>query len=816
MTFAIKLFLARFADLVEQAWPALWPGVPAVISFCALGLIGLWPAAPLWLHIPALLLLVGLTAYTVLRLWRRWTWPSREAGLARLERDNALAYQPLRKTVRDQAVHGRGPADALWQAHLNRMAAQSANVKSPRPRLSWVSLDRYAFTSAAFIALAIGLFMAGDQSGVRLAESFMPNMGGAPAQVDVEVRALAPSYTGIAPLLLTAFNADSPASDPITLPAGTTLEMRLKGGWRTPRAVLAGKETVFETAGKNTFSLTMMAVAADGLSIRQGGRVQYTWPGRFETDQPPQIAIQDLPERTMSDALFFNYEIWDDYGIERTAMFLRPKDDPASPQRFDIPTPKINPRDRETRRFTKDLTASRWAGRPVTVQLEAWDGLDQKGQSEPLEMLLPERAFEHPLSAEIIQQRKRLFFENGSRLGVAQWLGNVSRAPARFDESLWAFSMLRSAHYRLTRHDSQDVIDEVTQQLWEIATYLEDGGVSQERAAMRDAMEQMMSALEAADTEAFDALSRELEAKIADLMSKQMQQMKGQDMPEGMEGGDMRMVDSSTLERMMQQMRDLAAAGDMAGAMEMLEAIQSLMENLNSAPGPSQEMLEQAQAAQDALEDLNALMEDQRALMNQTVRQALEGAQQDGDNQGGEQNGGQQQGGEQPGGQGGEQADGQGGLASGYEGLQGQQSGLEGAGRALGQRLSDAGVPVPGGLENASGSMGQAAARLGQQRGLPALRAQADALRNLEAAQKALESQVEQMMQQIRQQSSGRDPFGRPDGRSLSDGQVKIPTEAEAKRAREIRDELQRRLGDPTRSLLERSYFKRLLEQFSR
>ncbi|MEM7569458.1 MAG: DUF4175 family protein [Pseudomonadota bacterium] len=802
--FALKLFLARCAGMLEGVWQALWPGIPIVLVFCGLGLLGLWPALPLWLHVPVLIALLGFMGITLYRAARLISWPSRADGLARLERDNALAHQPLRKTLTQQEVHGRGAAaDGLWQAHLRRLADERKAIGTPAPRLSWLSQDRYALTSAALLTLVIGLVAAGDESSGRLFASFAPNLGGAPANVDVEVRALPPEYTGLPPMLLTAFSPVGGQAEPMILPAGTQLEMRLSGGWRTPSARFDDEDYRFETVGQNQYRLTIEAPITQAFSIRQGQRTQYDWHGRFEADQPPTIALTELPQRSTSDALFFSYEVGDDYGIERAALFLRPQDNPASPQQFEVPTPSIEAGTVETRRFSKDLTASRWAGRPVRLTLKAWDGLGQTGQSEPLEMLLPERAFQHPLAREIIQQRKRLFFENGSRLGVAQWIGAASAAPARFDDSLWAFTMLRSAYYRLTRHDSQAVIDDVTDQLWEIATYLEDGGITQGREAMRQAMEDMMSALEAADTEKFNALSRELEAKIADLMAKQMQQLQNQQTPQGMTNGEMRMIDSSTLERMMQQMRDLAAAGDMAGAMQMLEAIQSLMENLNSSPGPSQEMLEQAQAAQDALEDLNALIEDQRSLMNQTVRQALDGAQE-----------GPQQNGTQQGNQNGDQQGG--GQSAGYQGLQGEQRGLEGTGQSLGQRLSDAGVPVPSGLENANEAMGQAAQRLGDGRGLPALRSQADALRNLEAAQQDLEGQVEQMMQQIRAQSSGRDPFGRPDGRSLSSGQVKIPTEAEAKRAREIRDELQRRLGDPSRSLLERSYFKRLLEQFSR
>ena len=79
-----------------------------------------------------------------------------------------------------------------------------------------------------------------------------------------------------------------------------------------------------------------------------------------------------------------------------------------------------------------------------------------------------------------------------------------------------------------------------------------------------------------------------------------------------------------------------------------------------------------------------------------------------------------------------------------------------------------------------------------------------------------MENQLSQMMQQLQNMAMGRDPLGRPGGSGTGAGAVKIPTEAEAKRARAIREELQKRLSDPSRSTLERTYLRRLLERFGR
>ncbi|MGD9868544.1 MAG: DUF4175 family protein, partial [Hyphomicrobiales bacterium] len=61
-----------------------------------------------------------------------------------------------------------------------------------------------------------------------------------------------------------------------------------------------------------------------------------------------------------------------------------------------------------------------------------------------------------------------------------------------------------------------------------------------------------------------------------------------------------------------------------------------------------------------------------------------------------------------------------------------------------------------------------------------------------------------------------RDPFGRPERTQGPDlgTSVKVPDEIDIQRAREILEELRRRLSEPTRPLLELDYLERLLKQF--
>jgi hypothetical protein len=118
--------------------------------------------------------------------------------------------------------------------------------------------------------------------------------------------------------------------------------------------------------------------------------------------------------------------------------------------------------------------------------------------------------------------------------------------------------------------------------------------------------------------------------------------------------------------------------------------------------------------------------------------------------------------------------------------------------------------------------MGQATDSLGQENGERATQQQTLALDKLRQGAKSM---AEQMMsnqgnqpgQQGRANAGGnRDPLGRPlPTQQHDDGDsVKVPEEADVQRAREILDELRRRLGEAARPPAELDYIDRLIERF--
>ena len=92
----------------------------------------------------------------------------------------------------------------------------------------------------------------------------------------------------------------------------------------------------------------------------------------------------------------------------------------------------------------------------------------------------------------------------------------------------------------------------------------------------------------------------------------------------------------------------------------------------------------------------------------------------------------------------------------------------------------------------------------------------------LDKLRKGAQSLAEQMMEGGESQAgqgpgnNGRDPLGRPDRSNRPDLglSVKVPDEIDIQRAREVLDELRRRLGDPARPTIELDYLERLIKPF--
>jgi len=283
------------------------------------------------------------------------------------------------------------------------------------------------------------------------------------------------------------------------------------------------------------------------------------------------------------------------------------------------------------------------------------------------------------------------------------------------------------------------------------------------------------------------------------------------------------------------------------------------MNNLQTAK-PGQKGQQQNSPMRQQMDKLGKIIEEQQQLMDQTHRleQALQDRQQYGDpDQGLDPNtdpfgedGAQapdqpQQDGQQPDDQKkGDQAQGdqKQGDQSGQNGekpldkmtaeelkkklseLKKQQDALEKSLGGLQKKLSELGMkPVPGFGEGEK-RMKDASGALARPDGQQAIENQGKAL---EALRKGAGEMMQQMQAMGRgnpgqgmpggQNQTGRDPLGRQSGQDgengeTADGSVKVPDEIDIQRAREILEEIRRKLSDGTSGTIERNYLERLLD----
>ncbi len=802
----LMLRLAWAAAAWERLWLAAWPLAAVAGLFVAVAVAAVLPALAGWLHLLALLAFAGALGWTGWRAVRTFSLPDRTEARRRLERDSGLAHRPLSALLEAQATGRDDPASrALWRLHRERLraAARRLRVRLPAPVVA--ARDPYALRGVVMLLLVVAVAGAGPDWAARLGRTLSPELGRAeaapPPTLDLFITP--PAYTGLAPVYLQG-GEERPGV--IDVAEGSTLLARVSGGGGTPTLTLGDADTAFAAVDDSSFEVEAAVTEGRWLAVSQRGTTLGSWPIRVIPDFAPAIAFTEPPAGTERAALRLDYTADDDYGIETVTATVRLADDaePAlarEPVELELTVPGHRPQEAEAVGYF-DLTPHPWAGQPVTVQLAVTDAAGQAGLSDPAAMILPEREFTHPIARAIIEERRRLMLHPEQRIEVAESLETLAVRPDRYYDDIVVFMALRSASRRLLlARDVAAHIDPVQRLLWDTALRIEDGNLSLAERDLREAQQALMEALssDASDEEVrrlMDELRAAMDRYMSALQQTLMEQLaRGEEMPRIPFDPDAMMLDRDMLEEMLDRMQQLSESGARDAARQMLAELQAMMENLQTGPMMPPEGTSQAM---QMLEDLQALIRAQQALLDQTFRQAQPGAP------------GQEQDGEA-----GDPAAG----AATQEGLR----------RALGELMRELGEMlggIPQNLGRAEGAMRRSEQALCA--GLPQLAVdpQTEALDELQQGlQSAIDQTLEQMARQgmmpgmmpgaMPQGMSGRDPLGRPLGnRGFSTEHVDIPDEAEIQRAREILDELRRRFGQRHRPELELDYIDRLLRRF--
>jgi uncharacterized protein (TIGR02302 family) len=800
----LKLRLAWLALLWERLWPSLWPILFVLGLFGLAALFDLLPLLPIWAH-GALLALFALALGGAAWLgFRRFRLPDRSAARRRLEQASGLAHRPL-TVLADRPAGGlSAEAEALWQAHRARVAAELARLKVGTPRAGLAAHDPQGLRAALLLLLVIGGVVAGGEAPERLRRALLPTVAAAPMpppQLDVWVTP--PAYTGAAPIFLTTGPAPAaggapggPAAiggtGPIPVPEGSIVLAQLQGGSGVPELVADERPAPFKEIDPGTYRVEARIVLGDHLIVRQGGATLADWQLSVIPDQPPTIELAKPPGATNRAVLRLEYKASDDYGIDKVTAIIRRADDRGGPGagaiQLDLPLPAPNPRSAQAASY-HDLTAHPWAGLPVLLRLQARDGSGQTGSTKPLKVVLPERSFSNPVAKAIIEQRKRLTLAPDDRLPVAEGLYRIGAQPEAYGGDPVVTLGLRVAERRLLDPDNANAVAEVQALLWDLALRLEEGSLSAAMRELRAAQQALEDALQrGAPDQEIQKLMDRLQQAMNQYLEQLQQQAQNAKPQQGNRQGQN--VSRDDLQRMLDQARDLARSGARDAARQMLSQLQDMLENLRAQQQAGQQQDGQAGKAMQMMRDLDSLSRRQQQLLDRSFKDSQ-----------------RQQMGEQP--------DTQPGAAD-------QQKLRQQLGQLM-RRFGEMSGDIPKSLGEAEQAMREAEQSLGQGDARGAVDPQSRALDSL---QKGAQAMAESLMRQFGQQQrpgmgndqvgQNRDPLGRGDtGTGMIDtGDVKIPEKADLQRAREILDELRRRSAERLRPKPERDYIDRLLQRF--
>ena len=834
-----KRSLMRLVIVTERIWPLLVPVFCVAALYVSLSWFGYFHAVPGWLRVTTLVVLLGLLLWSLFEL-RSFRWPDGAAVDRRLERVNRIEHQAL--SVQDDRLENEtGFSRALWLEHQRRMAERIAILRTGVPEPDTPRRDPYALRAFVVLLFVTAFAYSYSNRAGFLGDALnfsTPAAQAAPVRIDAWITP--PAYTGRAPIFLTRADGDVPEA--LSLPAGSEVTVRVSGG-KAPRVTYKGAKDASASeiapadapgpqdehaAGDtaNSARTYRFKPGGDGDLAISEGSVKKAWSFDIIPDRLPTIAFVGEPKSTVSGALELSYRVSDDYGIEKARAVIVPADPPASGAHplygspdFPLSLPGGGAKSGKAT-TNRDLTDHPLAGEQVRITLVATDGAGQEGRSKTILTRLPQRYFSNPLARAVVEQR-RTFALDTNRLPRAIDLADaLMTAPEETIKSPSHYLLLDTARERMALARNDDMLRDAADYLWQIALGLENGDLSIAQQRLRDAQRALSEALRnnASDAQ-IQRLMKQLRQAMNDFlreMARQAMKNPGQmaQLPDNMRN----VLRQQDLNRMMDQIENLARSGQRQQAEQLLSQLQQMMNNLQA--GRMQRGQQSNGPMRQQMDKLGQLLQQQQQLMNQTYQMNRQLQSQ------------LPQGGQQQGKQGPQDEQGQNGkqmtpdqLRQALKELQRQQQNLRGQLGQLQQGLKGLGMKPGKGFGDADKAMGNAAGALGEGQGERALGEQGRALQALRQGAQDMLSQMMQAMGQRRGQGQGqspgeqlgrndRDPLGRPRSTSGPDfgDQVKVPDEIDIQRAREILNQIRKRLGDALSPALEKQYLERLLD----
>lgn len=828
-----------------------------------------------WVTSASQALIVLLFAGLIAALFIRGVSTYRAPTLQEAERalDATSPERPL-SALKDYPATRTPEAREIWSLHRNQLMHEAGALVPPRLVDAWKARDPLALRFILPLLIAVAAFTQVDHIKSRLIDGLTPDVGAlfGADQLEVSAWVTPPDYTGEAPVFFAGVDdkAKVPTGSVLTLrvqaPSAPTLVRQAIGD----ESLEGPKRLQMQKAADGQFEVVLSLKASQSLSVRLWGeRVRYevdTAP-----DGPPTIRFVAEPMPSEEDRLEFIWVAKDDYGLEQVALLISPEGEEQILRDSDIVgidldrTGITEISDQEK----LDLTRHRWAGSAVTLRLRATDAFGQEGLSDPVAFTLPEKLFLQPLARATQEARLVVLREDNdytpidapavlrqsdvldapvevvreSFLGAPQGveragllLDSLTFSPEGYFEDLTVYLGLRRAYSMLEAGRTATDIEPVDDLLWAVALRAEHGSVADAARALEAARRALERALRDGASEeeirrlmqAFrDAAENYIAARMAEALANGPQ-----------EGGGMgqtadNMIGGQDLEDMLSALEDLTETGANDAARQLLSDVSNLLNNLEFQTGqgggsggipgdpngeePQDQGTEEEQALQGALDRLSELLEEQRRLNDDTLQERFGTGERDpfAEQQGGEGSQAGEDGQETPSGPSGEA----GGDALSLAERQAELlEDLEAFSESLERDGGNGSGLTAEEFEQARRALSLAQRSLERDDLGGAQAAQDQATQALRGAAGELAGELDERRRARRGQDgepSQTDPLGRPAGGQRDDGgeAVDVPDEGERQRARDILDDVRRRLDEAT-DPEEREYLQRLLDRF--
>ena len=848
--------LARRVLVVERLWPPLVFAVAVAVFFLAASWLGLWQFAPRSFRIAGVVLFAiacGIALAPLARMRR----PAARDVLARLDRDAGANHRPA-SSLADSLANDRGDPGtrAMWTAHRARLerAVDAIRVAPPSPRMA--ERDPYAIRFGVALLAFAAAVVAGPEMYGRLAAAFdwrsdQAIAAAASSRIDAWIDP--PPYAGRPPAVI-----DFKTADPQTLnvPEDSILVVRADPSLVETRieGAISPSDQKGE-GGDKTLTERRWTIHGGGkATILRGGAPAAVAVLAVTSAGAPTIVSTEEPRANVSGSLTLAYHVEDRFGLASARADFAPSHDGAGPApRTLAPPPQaalvLPPTANGVgdARTTVDLSEHPWAGAKVTMQLSAVSVSGKTGQTGPIEMTLPERAFHNPLARALVEQRRNLIFDpDHAPNQVETALVALAIAPELFDTPANIYLGLKQANVSLHGARSDADLLDVAAMLWAMALQIEDGDATQAERDLRAAEQALREALQRG---ASDAEIRKLMEQLREAAKRFMSEMARNSQPDS--SAEDQNLQAQDLDKLLDQMEDTARSGSREDAQAMLDQMQEMFENMRSARDGEESPGEREMRKQ--IGELEKLLRDQQTLRDDTFRSdQRDRARRRSHNRAAPGQGDQQA---QPSEDGAQNSPDEGDSDADTSAkpdqdqadqdalpLDERQRTLRDRLAELQRKLKNLGMKSEKGFDDAQGDMKEAEGDLSGDQGKPgkggqngktgkgaAVDAQGRALEALREGAQGLEKQMQgqggqgkgrngkgsYVARQTRPgERSGDDPLGRgPEGdKGREDGPLKESAGA-AERARRVMEELRRRLADPTRPVDERDYLERLMKR---